>query len=162
MSTCTTRLRWQRGDQRFTDRRYSRTHRLRFDGGAELAGSSSPAVVPEPGSDPAAVDPEEMFVAALSSCHMLWFLDLACRAGWCVDDYQDEAEGWLGKDAGGRVAMTCVTLRPQVRFRGTAPDATALQALHRQAHAACFVANSVRSEVRCEPLMATGPEGAPT
>ena len=156
MSTCTTRLRWQRGDQAFTDRRYSRAHRLQFDGGIELACSSSPAVVPLPYSDAAAVDPEEMFVAALSSCHMLWFLDLACRAGWCVDDYDDEAEGWLGKDADGRVAMTRVTLRPRVGFSGGAPTADALQALHRQAHAACFIANSVRSELRCEPRHASG------
>jgi organic hydroperoxide reductase OsmC/OhrA len=151
MSPCTTRLRWQRGDQPFTDRRYSRAHRLQFDGGTELACSSSPAVVPLPYSDAAAVDPEEMFVAALSSCHMLWFLDLACRAGWCVDDYDDEAEGWLGKDAEGRVAMTRVTLRPRVRFSGGAPTPDALQALHRQAHGACFIASSVRTELRCEP-----------
>jgi len=157
MSTCTTRLHWQRGDQPFADRRYSRAHRLRFDGGIELAGSSSPAVVPLPYSDAAAVDPEELFVAALSSCHMLWFLDLACRAGWCVDDYEDDAEGWLDRLADGRMAMTRVTLRPQVRFSGQAPDDAGLRALHRQAHDACFIANSVRTELRCEPRSAPGP-----
>lgn len=152
MSQYSARIVWSRGDQVFTDRRYSRAHRLHFDGGAELAGSSSPAVVPPPGSDPAAVDPEEMFVASLSSCHMLWFLDLACRAGWCVDRYEDDAQGTLAKDAGGRLAMTEVVLRPAVRFAGQRqPDAHALAQLHHAAHEACFIANSVRSALRVQP-----------
>ncbi len=150
MSTYSARIQWSRGDQPFTDRRYSRAHRLHFDGGAELAGSSSPAVVPPPYSDAAAVDPEEMFVASLSSCHMLWFLDLACRAGWCVDDYDDDAGGVLAKGPDGKLAMTLVTLRPRVRFHGAAPDAAALAALHESAHGQCFIASSVRSEVRIE------------
>ena len=152
MSHYSARLHWSRGDQPFTDRRYSRAHRLHFDGGVELAASSSPAVVPLPYSDAAAVDPEELFVASLASCHMLWFLDLACRAGWCVDRYDDAAEGVLAKDAAGRLAMTCVTLRPAVRFAGDRqPDAAERARLHEAAHAACFIANSVRTEVRCEP-----------
>ena len=84
-------IHWQRGDQSFVDRKYSRRHLMRFDGGAEVWGSSSPSVVPLPMSDASAVDPEEAFVASLSSCHLLWFLDLAQRAGWVVDDYQDQA-----------------------------------------------------------------------
>ena len=152
MSHYTARLHWSRGDQPFTDRRYSRAHRLQFDGGVELPASSSPAVVPPPYSDAAAVDPEELFVASLASCHMLWFLDLACRAGWCVDRYDDAPEGELARDAAGRLAMTRVTLRPTVRFAGAGqPDAAELARLHAAAHAACFIANSVRSEVRCEP-----------
>ena len=106
MSRYSARILWQRGEQVFTDRRYSRAHRLQFDGGVEVPGSSSPQVVPLPYSDAAAVDPEELFVASLSSCHMLWFLDLACRAGWCVDTYDDAAEGVMAKDAEGRLAMT--------------------------------------------------------
>jgi organic hydroperoxide reductase OsmC/OhrA len=146
------RILWSRGDQVFTDRRYSRAHRLQFDGGADIAGSSSPQVVPLPYSDAAAIDPEEMFVAALSSCHMLWFLDLACRAGWCVDAYDDAVAGVMAKDGEGRLAMTQVTLRPAVAFAGEAqPDAAEVSRLHRAAHAACFIANSVRTQVSVEP-----------
>ena len=147
-------IHWQRGDQPFADRRYSRRHLMHFDGGAVVPGSSSPHSVKLPYSDPAAVDPEEAFVAALASCHMLWFLDLACRAGWIVDDYRDAAVGTLARDAGGKLAMTEVTLRPAVRFApGRAPDAAEFARLHHQAHEECFIANSVRSEVRCEPAL---------
>ncbi len=148
----TARVDWQRDPgERFTDNRYSRRHRLTFDGGAEWAGSSSPQVVPPPGSDPAAVDPEEMFVASLSSCHMLWFLFLAAQAGWVVDRYLDDAQGTMARNAAGRLAMSAVTLRPQVIFAGAAPDHAALLALHHHAHDECFIANSVRCPVSCEP-----------
>ena len=154
MSTYTAEITWQRDGQPFTDRRYRRHHQWRFDGGLVVAGSSSPQVVPLPMSDAAAVDPEEAFVASLSSCHLLWFLDLACRAGWVVDGYQDAASGMLAKNADGQLAMTLVTLRPQVRFAGDRqPDAAEIHRLHHAAHAACFIANSVRTDVRCEPLI---------
>ena len=154
MSQYSAVIAWQRGDQPFSDRRYRRQHQWRFDGGAVVAGSSSPQVVPLPMSDAAAVDPEEAFVAALSSCHLLWFLDIACRAGWVVDDYHDEASGVLARNAEGRAAMTVVTLRPQVRFAGDRqPDWAAIHRLHEQAHAACFIANSVKTDVRCEPVI---------
>jgi organic hydroperoxide reductase OsmC/OhrA len=152
MSRYAAHVLWSRGDQPFTDRRYSRAHRLRFDGGVELAGSSSPQVVPLPYSDASAVDPEELFVAALSSCHMLWFLDLACRAGWCVDHYEDAAEGTLARDAEGRQAMTEVVLRPAVRFAGPRqPDGVEIARMHHAAHEACFIANSVRTDVSVLP-----------
>ena len=146
-------LQWQRQEgETFTDQRYSRRHLLRFDGGAELAGSSSPQVVKLPWSDPSAVDPEELFVASLSSCHLLWFLSLAAGDGWCVDEYVDDALGVMASDDRGRLAMTLVTLRPAVRFSGARqPDAGQLGELHHRAHEACFIANSVRSDVRCEP-----------
>ena len=145
---------WQRDGQTFSDRRYSRRHELRFDGGAVVAGSSSPHAVREPFSDPAAVDPEEAFVAALSSCHLLWFLDLACRAGWVVDDYRDAAVGVLGPRADGKLVMTRVTLRPAVSFAGERrPQASEIERLHHAAHAECFIANSVTTEVRCEPVL---------
>jgi organic hydroperoxide reductase OsmC/OhrA len=145
-------LLWERGEQVFVDARYSRRHELRFDGGAVVAASSAPSSVPLPYSDSAAVDPEEAFVAALSSCHMLWFLALACKRGFCVDRYEDDAEGELGTDAQGRRAMTRVTLRPRVVFSGTRlPDATEVTALHHEAHEACYIANSVLSEVVVEP-----------
>ncbi len=155
MHQYTAALLWQRGEQTFIDNRYSRRHVLRFDGGAELAGSSSPSVVRVPFSDAAAVDPEEMFVASLSSCHMLWFLSLAAEAGLCVDRYADAAVGVMDKDAKGRLVMTRVTLRPEVTFAGERqPSAAQFAQLHHRAHEECFIANSVRSEVLCEPVLA--------
>jgi len=148
--TCT--VRWARGDADFLDRRYSRAHEWAFDGGAVVRASSSPHVVPPPGSDPAGVDPEEAFVASLSSCHMLWFLDLAARRGYRVDGYVDHAVGTMGRNAHGKLAMTRVVLRPAVTFGpGPQPDPPALAALHHEAHDQCFIANSVNTDVRCEP-----------
>jgi organic hydroperoxide reductase OsmC/OhrA len=141
---------WERGDDRFSDNRYSRAHRWRFDGGAEVPASSSPHVVPLPLSDAAGVDPEEAFVAALSSCHMLWFLSIAAKRGLIVDRYEDEAEGILGEDERGRLAMTRVALRPRVSFHGTGPGEREEAAMHHAAHEACFIANSVRTEVVVE------------
>ena len=109
--------------------------------------SPSPHVVPAPWSDQHGVDPEEAFVASLSSCHMLFFVDFARRAGFVVDSYVDEAEGVLEKRADGKMAMTRVTLRPRVTWRGTPPDEAAISDLHHRAHDACFIANSVTSEV---------------
>ena len=144
---------WSRGDQTFVDNRYSRAHRWRFDGGVEVAASSSPVVVPVPLSDPSAVDPEEAFVASLSSCHMLWFLFLAGRSGFCVDAYRDVAAGTLGKNAEGKMAMLRVILRPQVRFSGAkVPSSEEVARLHHQAHEQCYIASSVRSEIVVEPV----------
>jgi organic hydroperoxide reductase OsmC/OhrA len=146
-------IHWRRGHAAFVDQRYSRAHVWRFDGGAEVLASSSPLVVPPPLSNPAAVDPEEAFVASLSSCHMLWFLSLAAERGLCVDRYDDEAVGVMAKNATGRMAMTRVTLRPRVAFAaGVQPARDVLADLHHQAHAACFIAASVLTDVRCEPV----------
>lgn len=154
MSTHLAEVTWSRGDQPFTDQRYRRVHRWRFDGGAEVAASSSPYVVTVPLSDPAAVDPEEAFVASLASCHLLWFLALAAQAGFRVDDYADRAEGVLGPDAAGRLAMLRVTLRPEVTFSGAKlPTEAEHAALHHAAHERCFIANSVKTEVVCEPVL---------
>jgi organic hydroperoxide reductase OsmC/OhrA len=146
---------WVRGPtEDFLASRYSRRHSLRFDGGAEVAGSSSPQVVPEPWSDAAAVDPEEAFVASLSSCHMLWFLSIAARRGFCVDRYADAAIGVMARNARGKLAMTQVTLRPEVAFSGARePTHAELVALHEAAHDACYIANSVTTEVLCEPVI---------
>jgi len=154
MSEYTARLLWQRNPlEAFNDNRYSRRHTIHFDGGAELSASSSPMVVPLPLSDASAVDPEEMFVASLSSCHMLWFLSLAAAAGHRIDRYEDDAIGTMARNAEGRVAMTRVVLRPRVIFVPGTPgaDARALATLHHQAHEKCFIANSVKTEVVCEP-----------
>lgn len=152
MSEYTAVVSWNRAGESFLDRRYSRRHSWTFDGGIEVPASSSPHVVPTPHSDAQAVDPEEAFVAALSSCHMLWFLDFAARSHWVVDHYQDEAAGRMGRDAQGKVVMLKVCLRPKVRFgEGSAPTRDEVERLHHQAHEACYLASSVRSEVVCEP-----------
>lgn len=145
---------WSRGEQDFLDNRYSRKHLVRFDGGIEIAGSSSPHVVPLPMSDASAVDPEELFIASLSSCHMLWFFSMAVKAGFCVDRYADAATGVMARNSAGRVAMTVVTLRPDVQFSGAhLPTQAQIIEMHHDAHAACFIANSVTTEVRCEPVL---------
>ena len=147
-------IRWSVGDSDFLARRYSRAHTWTFDGGAVVAASSSPHVVPLPMSDASAVDPEEAFVASLSSCHMLWFLDIASRAGYAVQSYEDAADGRMGRNGAGKVVVDVVTLRPRARFAGArVPDARALAALHHEAHEECFLANSVRCEIRCEPVL---------
>ena len=152
MSHYSAEISWQRDGHAFTDHRYPRRHQWRFDGGTVVAGSSSPQVVPLPMSDVSAVDPEEAFVASLSSCHLLWFLDLAARAGWVVDDYLDAATGLLARNGQRQLAMTEVTLRPRVRFAGAhQPDVAEVRRLHQAAHDACFIANSVKTEVRCQP-----------
>ena len=138
-----------RASGRFRDDRYSRAHALRFDGGAELRGSSSPAVVPEPMSDPAGVDPEEMLVASAAACHMLWFLGLAREGGFDVASYSDEAVGTMGR-LEGRVAITRIVLRPKVEFTGTGPDSAGLAAIHHAAHERCFIANSLKTEITVE------------
>jgi organic hydroperoxide reductase OsmC/OhrA len=149
----TAAVHWTRGEAPFTDNRYSRGHRWRFDGGIEVPASSSPHVVRAPLSVEAAVDPEEALVAALSSCHMLWFLSLAAGAGWRVDEYSDQASGVMGRNASGRTAMVRVTLRPRVTFSGArVPDREQILELHHRAHADCFIANSVTTEVRTEPV----------
>ncbi|OIQ67771.1 OsmC-like protein [mine drainage metagenome] len=147
---------WQRDNAVFVDHRYSRRHVWQFDGGAVVVASSSPHVVPLPFSEPTGVDPEEAFVAALSSCHMLWFLDYAARAGWAVENYRDEAVGVLARNDQGQQAMTRVTLRPVVQFAAERqPTSQVLQDLHHRAHASCYLANSVKTEVVCEPIFAT-------
>jgi organic hydroperoxide reductase OsmC/OhrA len=151
MHTYTATVSWSRGEQAFTDGKYSRAHRWRFDGGVDVPASSSPQVVRPPLSDEAAVDPEEAFVAALSSCHMLFFIDFARRAGFRIDRYEDQAEGVMSQDAEGRTAITVVTLRPAIAFSGERmPTAEEIEALHHKSHEACFIANSVRSEIRIE------------
>lgn len=148
MATHTATISWSADAACFASGRYSRSHVWRFDGGVEVAASSSPSVVVLPMSVEAAVDPEEAFVAALSSCHMLWFLSLAAEAGLVVTGYEDRAEGRMGRNAEGRMAMLDVTLRPDIRFDGPAPRPDLLEALHHTAHDRCFIANSVRTEVR--------------
>ena len=134
----------------FVAGRYSRGHTIAFDGGITIPASSSPSVVPLPWSVAEAVDPEELLVAALSNCHMLTFLHKAREAGFVVTAYRDEAHGVMRKTAEGKIALTKVTLRPDIRFDGPAPGAEQLDALHHAAHEDCFIASSVKTEVVVE------------
>jgi organic hydroperoxide reductase OsmC/OhrA len=148
MSSYTATVRWSRGgNDGFAKGQYSRAHEWAFDGGATVPASASPHIVPAPWSDQAGVDPEEAFIASLSSCHMLFFLDFARRDGWVIDSYVDEADGVLEKRDDGKMAMTRVVLHPRIEWSGDAPDASALEALHHRAHSACFIANSVTTTV---------------
>ena len=140
-------IEWMRGDQPFTDKRYSRAHNWTFDGGAVVPGSSSPAGVPVPLSDASAVDPEEAMVASLSSCHMLWFLAFAANAGLVVDSYRDAASGELDKDEAGHRYLARLIL---VQFAARQPDQAELDALHHSAHEHCEMAHSVRATISIE------------
>ncbi len=152
MAQHTATVSWDRFDAAFTDNRYSRAHRWMFDGGATIPASSSPHVVPVPMSDPMGVDPEEAFVAALSSCHMLWFLSIAAQRGFVVDHYEDQAVGTMARNDAGRLAMTRVVLRPDVAFGGdNVPSQDDLRAMHDEAHHECYIANSVKTEVVVVP-----------
>ncbi len=153
MTPYTAQTLWLRGEQNFLDNRYSRKHVLRFDGGVEVPGSSSPHVVREPYSDATAVDPEEAFVSSLSSCHMLWFLSMAVERKFRVDRYFDAASGIMEKNANGKLFVSVVTLRPEVQFSGAhLPTRAQVNAMHHAAHEECFIANSVKTQVLCEPV----------
>lgn len=157
MHTYKARISWRRDGATFSGGRYSRAHEWSFDGGVTVPASASPAHVPAPYSVVEAVDPEEAVVAAASSCHMLMFLWLAARRGLIVESYVDNASAALEKNAEGRLALSRITLRPQVRFEGDrAPAAEELTALHHEAHEGCYVANSLKCEVVVET--ATGSE----
>jgi organic hydroperoxide reductase OsmC/OhrA len=153
MSEYTARIEWRRESDTFIDNDYSRAHLWQFDGGATVPASASPHIVPLPHSEPAGVDPEEAFVASLSSCHMLFFLALAVKRRYLVERYVDNPGGVLEADADGRLAMTHVVLRPQVTFGGDEqPGAEQIDRLHHAAHRQCFIANSVRTEIEIAPV----------
>lgn len=145
---------WKRNDAPFADKRFSRIHSWKFDGGITLAASASPHVVPAPYSSKEAVDPEEALVASLSACHMLSFLFVAAKQNFCVDSYVDDASGVLEKNASGKYWVSRVTLRPKVAFSGEhKPTNEEFLALHHTAHEECFIANSVKTEVQYEPVV---------
>ena len=145
-------IRWQRDGQNFADDEYSRGHTWEFDGGLCVPASASPDIVPLPKSVAENVDPEEAFVASLSSCHMLFFLAISAGKGYIIDSYTDYAIGQLGKNGQGRMAMTKVVLRPNVEFSGDKqPTAAEIEKIHAQSHRQCFIANSVTAEVSVEP-----------
>jgi len=142
-------IEWSRDGQEFLYETYSRKHVLRFEGGITVPGNAAPGNIPKTVPPAPGIDPEQAFIASLSSCHMLWFLHLACQRKFVVDRYVDEATGVLDKNW-----MSQVTLRPVVTFSGKAPTEEEHRALHHKAHEKCFIANSVKSEVRVEPRIA--------
>jgi len=147
----TARILWESNTGDFTKNQYSRAHHWSFDGGQTVLASSSPNVVRVPFSDPAGIDPEEAMVAAISSCHMLTFLYYAAKGGFSVQRYEDNAEGLMAKNGDGRFAITRCTLKPLVTFTGKEPTRPELDHLHHLAHEECFIANSVKTEIICEP-----------
>ena len=151
MSEHSATIEWRRATPDFSFRTYNRTHVWKFESGIEVPGRASPANVPSTLAQAAGVDPEEGFVAAISSCHMLWFLHVACTHKFIVDRYSDRAVGVLEKDGTGRMSVTRVTLRPEVAFSGASPTSGQLAELHEQAHQECFIANSVKTEIVIEP-----------
>jgi organic hydroperoxide reductase OsmC/OhrA len=149
----TVKILWNKNtDEKFTDRKYSRRHQWILDGGMEILASSSPQVVPLPMSDAAAVDPEEAFLAALSSCHMLFFLSIAAAQNFIVEKYEDNAEGIMEKIESGEMAMTSVTLKPTIIFACISiPSEEQIANMHKTAHKKCYIANSVKSEIHIIP-----------
>lgn len=151
MSSYFAEICWQRNDEDFLNNQYSRGHLWKFDGGVKVPASASPHIVPLPYSVEENVDPEEAFVASLSSCHMLFFLSIAVKKKLQVESYLDNAEGIMEKDAQGKTSITKVILRPKVKFSGEKiPSADIIDKIHHLAHDSCFIANSVKSDVVVE------------
>ena len=152
MSVHQAKIEWRRLDADFDYKTYDRGHWLAFGDDIRVPGTATRANIPDTAPQSPGVDPEQAFVASISSCHMLWFLHIACTAKLVVDRYVDNAAGTLEKNAEGKLAMTRVTLRPAVTFSGTQPDADKVRALHEKAHEKCFIANSVKTEILVEPV----------
>ena len=153
-SEYTAKIVWVRKpDEIYTDRKYSRAHQWEFDGGVTVSASPSPHVVPAPMSSETSVDPEEAFVASLSSCHMLFFLEFAAIKRFVIDQYVDNAIGIMSENSEGKTAMTKITLRPKATFSGDKlPTFEQIEQLHHRAHEHCFIANSIKTEVVIEVL----------
>jgi organic hydroperoxide reductase OsmC/OhrA len=145
------KIEWRRLGADFDYPTYDRGHWLAFGEDLRVPGAAARANIPATAPQTAGVDPEQAFVAALSSCHMLWFLHLACAARLVVDRYVDNASGLLERNAEGKLAITSVKLRPTVTFSGTQPGPAEIRALHEKAHEKCYIANSVKSEILVEP-----------
>jgi organic hydroperoxide reductase OsmC/OhrA len=155
MSEYFAKINWVKGnDEIYIDNKYSRGHEWIFDGGLTVQASSSPHVVPLPYSIEANVDPEEAFVATLSSCHMLFFLSIAAKRKYIVDSYVDNAVGVMEKDNEGKISMTKVTLKPHIQFSGDKiPTIEQLEKMHHKSHEQCFIANSVKTKVITEIIV---------
>jgi len=153
MSEYRATVEWQlQGDFKYES--YSRAHSIDLGHGIRFAGNGAPWNIPKTAPWSAGADPEQLFVASLSTCHMLWFLHLAHDAKFAVSRYRDEASGVLAKNAEGRQAMTRVTLRPAVAFSGPPPAPEQFARLHAETHRRCFIANSVTTEIILQPRIA--------
>lgn len=154
MSEHVAKIIWQKSaGAAFVDNAFSRHHVWEFDGGLTVPASASPHIVPAPMSVEENVDPEEAYVAALSSCHMLWFLAIASRRKYVVESYVDAAQGVMAENTEGKLTMTRVTLRPKVTFAAdTTPAPDKVASMHHLAHDSCFIANSVKTQVIVEPV----------
>ena len=152
MSEYFAKVNWERKPTEvYIDNKYSRGHEWTFDGGITVKASSSPHIVPLPYSVEENVDPEEAFIATLSSCHMLFFLSIAAKNKYIVDSYVDNAVGVMKKGRDGKISMTKVTLKPYVQFSGEkTPTLDQLEVMHHQSHEQCFLANSVKTEIVTE------------
>jgi organic hydroperoxide reductase OsmC/OhrA len=145
-------IRWQRTSPDFLKGKYSREHTWTFDGGVTVPASPSPSVVPVPYSNPAHVDPEEAFVASVSSCHMLTFIYLASRQGFQVDSYEDSAVGTMTKNERGVPWMSSIQLNPKIAYSGEKqPSSAEVQQLHHLSHEQCYISNSIKTEVTIGP-----------
>jgi len=140
-------IKWTHAQGDFLKGTYSREHTWTFDGGVTVQASSSPAAVRIPFSNPANVDPEEAYVAAISSCHMLTYLYVASRKGFEILSYEDEAVGHLTKNERGVAWVSSVVLHPRISYRGDPPSRADEEQLHHAAHEQCFIANSVKTEI---------------
>lgn len=141
-------IRWQHSEGSFREGKYSRKHSWSFDGGVTLPASSSPQVVKVPYSDPTGVDPEEAFVASISSCHMLTFLYLAQKRGFDIESYEDEAVGAMSKNEHRVSWVSSVVLSPRIAYRGErVPTREELVKLHDDSHHECFISQSVKTEI---------------
>jgi organic hydroperoxide reductase OsmC/OhrA len=151
---------WKRTSEEFLKGRYSREHTWKFDGGVTVPASPSPSVVPAPWSNPANVDPEEAFVASVSSCHMLTYLFVASRQGFQIDRYEDDAVGTMSKGENGVPWVSLVTLHPRIVYSGQKmPQAADEEKLHHLAHEQCYIANSIKTEVKVSHLAGSPGKG---
>ncbi len=150
MSSYEAKIFWQRGTQVFTDNKYSRAHHWHFSGDTVIDASASHHIVPLPYSVAEYVDPEEAFVASLSSCHMLFVLSIAASKNWLIDSYEDNAIGYLEKNANDKLVMSRVILRPTINYSGHVPSQEEEMAVHHKAHDECFIANSVTTDIKVE------------
>lgn len=152
MSEYYAKITWEKSDdEAYVDNKYSRAHTWTFDGGLCVPASSSPHIVPTPYSLESHVDPEEAFVASISSCHMLFFLAFLAKRKYVVERYIDEASGLMEEDELGKMSMTRVILRPSVIFSGERiPSLELIETLHHQSHEQCFIANSVKTNIIVE------------
>jgi organic hydroperoxide reductase OsmC/OhrA len=148
MSNHSVSIQWSNTGPDFLNRKYSREHQWLFDGGFVVPASPSPHIVPAPWSNAANVDPEEAYIASIASCHMLWFLHVACDAGYEVIAYEDQAVGEMTKNEQGVLWISRVSLHPKIQWHETTvPDEAIVEQLHELAHRNCFIANSVRTEI---------------